>query len=105
MAGDPAEQDAEVDRPRVDPCLPNLNGDEADIVGVGQHADRSPVIEGDVELAWQPVHVARVEDVMAQAFGQRCYVEEFRGVEAGDGRGGDIADIVGAGAREVRPRA
>ena len=45
----------------------DAHGDEADVVGVGDDADGAAVVEGDVELARQAVHVARVQDVVIAA--------------------------------------
>ncbi len=74
------------------------DGDEADVVGVGYDADGAAVVEGDVELAGEAVEVARVEDVVVEGLGQWGDVIELGWVEAGDGRGGDVTDVVRAGA-------
>src|SRR6266851_88306 len=98
VAGDAAEQDAEVDAGGHVVAFGDANGDEADVVGVGYDADGAAVVEGDVELAGEAVEVARVEDVVVEGFGQWGDVVEFGWVEARDGRGGDVADVVCAGA-------
>ena len=77
---------------------PTCNSDEADVVGVGDDADGAAVVEGDIELARQLIHVARVGDVGLQRFGERSYIDKFVGIDTGDGRGRDVADVVCAGA-------
>ena len=54
MPGDAAEQNAKVNARRHAPALRNTHGDETDVVGIGHHADRAAVVEGDIELARQP---------------------------------------------------
>ena len=56
MARDSAEQNAKVDARRDAFAIRNPHGDETDVVGISQHADGSAVIEGDIELARQPIH-------------------------------------------------
>ena len=72
----------------------DLHGDEADVVGVGDHADGAAIVEGDIEFARQAVQVARVEDVVVQCFGERGYVVKLGRIDTGDGRGSDVADVV-----------
>jgi len=60
MAGDPGEQDAEVDSVRDAAAFFDLDGHEADVIRVGDDGDGSSVVEGDVELAGEVIHVGRV---------------------------------------------
>src|SRR5260370_31715834 len=90
VAGDAAEQDAEVDAGGYVVAFGYADGDEADVVGVGYDADGAAVVEGHVELAGETVEVARVEDVVVEGLGQWGDVIELGWGEAGDGRGGDV---------------
>ena len=98
VAGNAAEQYAEVDACRNAAALGDANGDEADVVGVGDDGDGAAVVEGDVELAWEIEHVTRVGDVGLQGFGERSDVDKLVRIEACNWRGGDVADVVCAGA-------
>ena len=79
-AGDAAEQNAEVNAGGNAAAFANFNGDEADVVGVCDYRDSAAVVEGDVELAWEFVHIARVGDVGLERFCNRRDVEEFLGI-------------------------
>lgn len=98
VAGDAGEEDAEVDAGGDASSFRDADGDEADVVGVGEDGDGAAVVEGDVELAREAEEIAGVGDVVLEGVGERLYVEEFGGVEAADGGGRDVADIIGAGA-------
>ncbi len=96
VAGDAAEQHAEVDAGGNAVAVVYPHGDEADVVGVRDHADGAAVIEGDIELARQAIQIARVQDVAVERVGQRSHVVELVRVDAGDGRCGDVANVVRA---------
>ena len=91
-----AKQNAKIDACRNIAALANMRRNETYIVGVRNHADGAAAVESDVELARQSIHVARIQDVVVERFGQRGYIVEFGGVDAGDGRGSDVTDVVGA---------
>ena len=55
MAGDSAKQHAKINARGNVFAVGNAHGDEADVVGIGQHADGSAIVEGDIELARQPI--------------------------------------------------
>ncbi len=97
VAGDAAEEDAEVDAGGDAVTFVDAYGDEADVVGVGDDADGSAVVEGDVELTGEAKEIARVEDVEVEGFGEVGDVVKFGRVDASDGGGGAVADIVCAG--------
>ena len=56
-----------------------------------------PLSKATLNLRGKPVHVARVQNVVVKRIGKRRHIVEFRWVKAGDGRGGDVADVVRAG--------
>ena len=103
MAGDAAEREAIPDARRDRLSLEggsfiDLDGLEADIVGVLQRRDRAGAVKGDIELARQPVKRAVVQDVMVPGAGMRARVQQLQRIDAGRRRARDIADVVGAGA-------
>ena len=55
-------------------------------------------VVGDVELARQAVEIAVFQDVVMHRAGVGHHVDEFAGIEAAGGSGGDVADVVRAGA-------
>ena len=75
----------------------DAHGDEADVIGVGGDGEAAATVERDVEFAGETVEVAVVDDVVMQRLGVGADVEQFVGGEAAIGRGGDVADVVGAG--------
>ena len=82
MAGDAAKQDAKVDAGGNAATFADFDGYEADVVGVGDDRDGASVVECDVELTRQLVHVGRVGDVGLKGVGERRNVEQFLGIEA-----------------------
>lgn len=98
VACDATEMDAEVHSGGDALIFLHLHGDEADVVGIRDDADGASVVEGDVELAWEAVHIVGVEDVVAHRFGERGDIVELGWIKACDRRCGDVADVVGTGA-------
>ncbi len=98
VLGDTAEQDAEVDAGGNGAAFADTHGDEADVVGVGEGGGAAAIIEGDVELARQAEHVPRIGDVVLERVREWLNVDELFGVIARAVRGGDVADVVRAGA-------
>src|SRR2546430_686215 len=92
VTGDPAEGQVEVNRALTP------HGGEADVVGVFQRADAAAAVEGDVEFPGEPVQLAVIKDVVVHLPGEIARVDQFLWVDAGGGRAGDVADVVGAGA-------
>ena len=98
MTGDAAQFHAEINAGRnVLPCA-DAHRHEADVVRVGQCADRSAAVEGDVELPRQAVHLAMMANVVVHFAAQRAGVDELLRIDAGGRRAGDVADVVGPGA-------
>ena len=81
MPSDAAEEDAEVDAGGNAPAFADFDGHEADVVRVGDNGDGASVVERDVELARQLVHVGRVGDVGLQRFGEGGDVNQFLGID------------------------
>ena len=103
MAGDAAEREAEP-HARLDAVsVDHLDGRKADVVGVFQHRNDAAAVEADIEFARQAVERAVVEDVEVPFARIRTRVDQLLAVDAGGGRAGDVADVVGAGA--ARPEA
>ena len=102
VPGDAAQQDAEPDARLDTEAALHLHGLEADVVGVLQHGDGAGAVEADVELARQAVERAVVEDVEVPLAGVGPRVDQLLRVDAGGGRAGDVADVVGAGAARAR---
>ena len=105
MAGDAAKQDAKVDAGGNTAAFADFNSHEADVVGVGDDGDGTAVIEGDVELAWQFDTCRASWRCRTAALRQRGDVEQFVRVETGDWGGGDVANVVCAGAAGAHARA
>src|SRR5438067_11379250 len=97
MSGDAAKQDAKVDAGRDAASFADFDGYEADVVGVGDDRDAASVVECDVELTRQLVHVRRVGAVGLKGLGERRDVEQFLGIEASRRGCGDVTDVVCAG--------
>ena len=55
MAGDSAEQHAKINVRRNAFAVADADRQEADVVGIGQHADGPAIVESDIELARQLV--------------------------------------------------
>ena len=64
MAGDAAEPKAKPDAGLDAETIFHLDRGERDVVGVFQHGDLAGSVEGDVELARQPVQRTIIEDVI-----------------------------------------
>ena len=96
MAGDAAEQQAEPDARLDAGAIDHLDGRKADVVGVLERGDRAAAIERDVEFARQAVERARVEHVEVPAARVGPRIDQLLRIDAGGGRAGDVADIVGA---------
>ncbi len=101
MPGDAAEReaipDAGRDRLPFESCpLCDLDGLEADIVGVFQRRDRAGAVKGDVELARQTVERTVVEDVEVPLARIGARVDQLLRIDARGRGAGDVADVVGA---------
>ena len=70
---------------------------EGDVVGVLEHGNDAAAVEADVELARQAVQRAVIEDVVMPGARVGAGVQQLLGVDAGRGRAGDVADVVGTG--------
>src|SRR6185312_16892616 len=103
VPGDAAEQQAEPDAGLHAGALHHVHGLEADIVGVLERSNAAAAVEGDVELAGQAVERARIEDVEVPGARIGARIDELLRVDAGGGRAGDVADVVGAGAAGHEP--
>ena len=96
MAGNAAQAKPVVHARRYAEPIRHLNGSEGDVVGVFQHSDRAAAVEGDIELAWQPVKFTMVQDEMMDRPRMRPCVDQFLPVDPGRWAAGDIAHIVRA---------
>src|ERR1035437_3167778 len=99
MSRDSAEHYAEIDSGGHGLALRgnafvHPDSDETNVVGISNNRDRAAVIEGDVELSRQPIHIARVQNVGIQRLGQWSYIEQFLSIDAGDGRSRNVADVI-----------
>ena len=99
MAGDAAELHPEVNA-RLDALIisPDFDRVEADVIRVGAGGNCTAGVVGNIEFARQSVEVAILKDVVMDRAGVGHHVDEFAGIEAAGGGGGDVADVVGAGA-------
>src|SRR6185437_4233885 len=98
MTGDSTQQDAKIDAGRHAASFADAYCLEANVVCVCQYTDGAAAVESDVEFARQFIEIARVEDVVVQAFSKRRHVDDLNWIDAGGGRGGDVADVVSAAA-------
>src|SRR5215472_6940324 len=98
MTSDAAQKYAEIDAWRNCAAFVYPHSDEANIVSVGKNRDGATVVEGDVELAGQFIHITRVGNVGLHGFGKRRYIDKFVRVNAGNRRCSDVANVVGSGA-------
>ena len=73
-----------------------------DVVGVFQHRDLAGAVEGDVELARQPVQRAIIEDVIVPLAGIFAGIQQLLRIDPGRRRARDVADVVGAGAARAQ---
>ncbi len=98
VAGDPAKRKAVIDTGLNRCAVADFHRLEADVVRVFERVDDAGAVEGNVELTRQAVKRARVEDVIVPGPRIGARVVELAGIDAGSGRPGHVADIVGAGA-------
>ena len=97
VAGDAAEREAKPDAGLDAEAVLHLDRREGDVVGVFQHRDLAGAVEGDVELARQPVQRAIVEDVIVPLARIGAGVDQLLRIDPGGRRARDVADVVGAG--------
>ena len=90
MTRDAPQLKAEID------LAAGTDGHKTDVVGILQGRHLSAAIEGDVEFARQPVHLAVIEDVMVHVAAQAARIVELLQVDPRGGTAGDVADVVGA---------
>ena len=69
VSRDTAKQHSKIHASRDTATLANLRCDKADVVGIGDYAYSASTIEGDIELARQPVEVTRVQNVVMESVG------------------------------------
>src|SRR5258705_4564716 len=86
VAGDAADHEAEPNAGRNCESVLYLDRLEADVVGVLQHGNEAGTVEADVELAWQAVERALVENVEMPFARKRAGVDQFLPIDAGSGR-------------------
>jgi hypothetical protein len=98
VAGNAAEQHAEIDSGRNRLTLAHRNRREPDVVRVLEHRDAAAAVERNVELAGQAVEFAMLKDRVVQVATERPRVDQFVGIDARGRAAGDVADVVGAGA-------
>ena len=71
---------------------------DADVIRVFDGANQPATVESDVELPWQIVKRAFIEDNLGELMAEREGVDEFMWVNARRGVAGQIPDVVRAGA-------
>src|SRR5580704_1477033 len=98
MTGDAAEHELEPDARFDAEAVLHRDGLKTDVVGVFQHRDQAAAVKADVELAWDAVERAVVEDVEMPFAGIRPGIDQLLRIDPRGRRAGDVADIVGAGA-------
>jgi len=75
VAGDAAQQNAEIDAGRHVAALADAHCLETDVVGVSHDADGSTAIESNIEFSRKFIEIAQVEDVEVQCLRKRSDVE------------------------------
>src|SRR5579862_7013223 len=103
MTCDAAQKNPKVDTRGNGAAFTYSHSHEAYIVGVCKNRDGTAVVEGNIELAWQLIHIARVNNVGLHRFDERSYINKPVWVDAGNGRCSDVADVVGS--RAMRSKA
>src|SRR5438128_1026040 len=98
VAGDAAQCESKVHARGKFFVFIHADGCESDVIGVFERADRAAAIEGDVEFSRQAIKLTMVEDEMVQFFRQRTRVDQFLRIDSRGWAGGDVADVVRAGA-------
>ena len=104
VPGDAAEPEAKPDAGLGAKAVLHLDRGERDVVGVFQHRDLAGAVEGDVELARQPVQRAIVEDMVVPLPRIFAGIQQLLRIDPGRRRARDVADVVGAGAARAQPR-
>jgi len=98
VAGDPAKEHAKVNSRRNALAISDADRDKSDVVGICNDTDSATVVKGDIELAWQVVHIPVIENVVAHRLGKRSDVKELGGIDTRNGRSGNVANVICAGA-------
>ena len=98
VAGDPAKEHAKVNSRRNALAISDADRDKSDVVGIRNDTDSATVVKGDIELAWQIVHIPVIENVVAHRLGKRSDVKELGGIDTRNGRSGNVANVICAGA-------
>ncbi len=102
VPGDAAEPEAKPDAGLGAKAVLHFDRGERDVVGVFQHRDLAGAVEGDVELARQPVQRTIVEDMVVPLPGIFAGVQQLLRIDPGRRRARDVADVVSASAARAQ---
>src|SRR5208283_2670882 len=96
VTGNAADDELEPDAWRDICAILDLNGLEANIIGVLERRDRTATIKGDIEFAWQTIERALIQNMKVPRARIGPCIDELAWTDSCRCVPSHIADIVGA---------